>query len=293
MNVLVMTPLIAAFTGVLAASLLHRFLKPRRAAQLLTAAVLLAALATFSADLQVAFAGLAEIPLVADSIVWCRDLYAGGHGASPTSGLAAAVLLLVMVAGSVRYAYMVRSEVSVYRGVDGVEVIDVEGPVAFAVPGRPGGVVIGAGLLRDLDPDERAAVLAHENAHLRYNHHRLIRLSEICAAGIPLLRPMARQVRFMTERWADEVAADQVGSREIVANTIARVAFMPSASVAPLALGFAGRGIVGRVDALLNPKPMPFFRSASAAVVVLCVVGLGSGLQMHHLAQYLVHICAD
>jgi hypothetical protein len=291
MNVLVMVPLIVAFSGVIAASLFHRFLNPRRATQLLTGAVLLATLATFAAAAQIAVAGLAEISVVADSIGWCRDIYAAAHGTSPILGLTAAVLLLAMVVGSVRYASKVRSEIAVYRGVDGIEVIDVEGPVAFAVPGRPGGVVIGAGLLRELDQDERAAVLAHENAHLRYNHHRFVRLSELCAGGIPLLRPLARQVRFMTERWADEVAADRVGSRELVANTIARVALMPAAPATPLALGFAGRGIVGRVDALLNPKPLPFFRGAFAAAVVVCLVALSSGLQLHHLAQFLVDVC--
>lgn len=291
MNVFVMAPLTLVIVGVIAGSFLPCHLNPRRATQALTAAVVLAAVAMVTALAQVTLAGLSEIPAVAHAIGWCSALYGGAHGASPIFGLVAGAFLLAVAAGAGRYALRVRSEMAVFSNVAGVEVIDMEGPVAFAVPGRPGGVVIGAGLLRDLDADERAAVLAHESAHLRFHHHRYVRVADFCAAGIPFLRPLARQVRFMTERWADEVAADRVGSRELVATTIARVALMRPASVAPLALGFGGRGIVARVDALMNPTSTSFVIGAFAATGVVALVALSSGLQVHHLAQFFAHVC--
>jgi Zn-dependent protease with chaperone function len=53
-------------------------------------------------------------------------------------------------------------------------VLPVRQPVAYALGGRAGGVVVSRGLLAVLDDDERDAVLAHELAHLRLGHHRLL-----------------------------------------------------------------------------------------------------------------------
>ncbi len=64
--------------------------------------------------------------------------------------------------------------------------------------------------------DKRRALLAHEQAHLDLGHHRYLRASEM-TASFPLLGPLARAVRFSTERWADEEAASVVGDRRVVA----------------------------------------------------------------------------
>ena len=53
--------------------------------------------------------------------------------------------------------------------------------------------------------------------------------------------PLARQVRFNTERWADESAANEVGSRALVARAIARVALLGIPPTA--AAGLDGRAL--------------------------------------------------
>ncbi|MGH3775133.1 MAG: M48 family metalloprotease [Pseudonocardiaceae bacterium] len=61
-------------------------------------------------------------------------------------------------------------------------VVALDAPHAFAVPGRPGRILITRGLLSMLDGDERRVVLAPERAHLRGRHHWLRGATEVCAA---------------------------------------------------------------------------------------------------------------
>ena len=97
-------------------------------------------------------------------------------------------------------------------------------PTAFAVAGAPGHVVVSTAMLNALDADERKVLLAHEAAHLRHHHHLYTQLAQLAAAANPLLRPLARVIAEGTERWADEVAAAEVGSRRLVARGLARAA---------------------------------------------------------------------
>ncbi|MFI5913212.1 M48 family metalloprotease [Dactylosporangium sp. NPDC051541] len=112
-------------------------------------------------------------------------------------------------------------------GDDGLVVADWDSPRAVAVPpgrGRRGHVLVTSGLLRLLDARERAAVLAHERAHLRYNHHRTTAVAAVATAINPLLRPVESAVCLLVERSADEDAARTVADRRLVAHTIAKVA---------------------------------------------------------------------
>ncbi|MGW7378006.1 SpoIIE family protein phosphatase [Streptomyces sp. NPDC054794] len=52
----------------------------------------------------------------------------------------------------------------------GVELAD-EQPDAYALLGRPGRIVVTSGMLRALPAEERAVLLAHEQAHLAHGHH--------------------------------------------------------------------------------------------------------------------------
>jgi hypothetical protein len=232
-NLAMLAPVLVALVGLAAGWFLPRFLSPRRATQTLTASVLLTSVALLAALVQVALAGASEVPLVADAVGWCRALYHGQHGASPVAGGVAAVLLVLALGGMARQWRRLRCEQAAFADIEGVEVVAAAGPVAFAVPGHPGGVVVGACLFEELSPDGRSAVLAHEIAHLEHRHHLYLRAAVVCGAGVPFLRPLVSQVRFMTERWADEVAADRIGSRRVLAETIAHVALMPGGAVQP------------------------------------------------------------
>jgi Zn-dependent protease with chaperone function len=189
---------------------------------------------------------------------------------------------------------------------NGMLVADWDRPHAVAVPGegrgagrRAGHVLVTSGLLRLLDPDERAAVLAHERAHLRLRHHRLTAVAGLAAAVHPLLRPVADGIGLLVERASDEDAAATVGDRRLVARTVAKVALAAQPVVtgavgldgsvgAEVDLGGSGTGGMGiggsdlmcRIDALTCP-PVPVSRAWSvlaAAVVVATFAATGGAL---------------
>jgi hypothetical protein len=90
---------------------------------------------------------------------------------------------------------------------NGLVVADWSTPLAVAVPGRPGHLLVTSGMLRLLDADQRRVLFAHENAHLNHRHHRLVTLTACAAAVNPLLIPVRAAVAYLVERWADEDAA--------------------------------------------------------------------------------------
>lgn len=61
--------------------------------------------------------------------------------------------------------------------------LDSPQPMAYSVAGRPSLVVATEGLRRSLSDSIVAAVLSHEQAHLRGRHHLLVGLAEVLAAG--------------------------------------------------------------------------------------------------------------
>ena len=79
-------------------------------------------------------------------------------------------------------------------------------------------------MLKALDADEQAALLAHEEAHLRHHHQAYLQLTRLAVAGNPLLRPLLALVHTGTERWSDEVAAHAIGNREVTARAVGRAA---------------------------------------------------------------------
>jgi Zn-dependent protease with chaperone function len=172
-------------------------------------------------------------------------------------GLAAALILLVLV---VRLGADLRHRLGTQRRLrrigdprDGLLVADWTEPMAVAVPGRPGHVLVTTGLLRELSADERRVVFAHEHAHLRHRHHMLVLVSAAAAAVNPLLIPARQAVGYLVERWADEEAAAEVGDRGLAARAVARAAL---ATTSPsLGLSIGGGVAVQRVRALGAPAP--------------------------------------
>jgi hypothetical protein len=156
---------------------------------------------------------------------------------------------------------------------DGVVVADWAEPLAVAVPGRPGQVLVTTGMLRLLGAAESRAVLAHERSHLAHRHHVATALAGAAAAVNPLLRPVRETVGYLVERWADEDAAAAAGDRELVARAVARAALAASAPPVP-ALGVHGSVIVRRVQALRRPPPASGRRhlAAATATAAACVV---------------------
>jgi Zn-dependent protease with chaperone function len=174
-------------------------------------------------------------------------------------GLAAAVLLVVaatrLVTDRRRRAATGRRLLAAGSPQDGLVVADWAEPMAVAVPGRPGHLLITAGMLRLLDADERRVLFAHEWSHLHRRHSRMMAAAGAAAALNPLLAPVRDAVGFLVERVADEDAAAAVGDRELTARTVARAALATLKPAPAPVLGMHSGTTVDRVRALTEPEP--------------------------------------
>lgn len=103
---------------------------------------------------------------------------------------------------------------------DGARVLDHEVPVAYCVPGLPGGrVVVSAGAVARLGPLELAAVVAHERAHLRARHDLVLEAFRVLHDAFPRWVSSGRalaEVRLLVEVLADAAAARSCGRRALV-----------------------------------------------------------------------------
>jgi len=290
---LLLLPSVAVIAATVLVTRLADRLRPWMAAWALAMLCVAVVVASTSALVAVVVDQLAAVPWLAERIGWCARV-AGG----PLAVAAVAGPLLGVTWATVNLTRAARRQRADTRGFGGDPVIIVPSPavVALAVPGRlgrPGQIVVTTGMLDVLDAEERSAMFAHEIAHLHLRHHLFLRVSGLAAAALPLLRPVHRRVRFATERWADERAARDVGSRSLVARAVAKGAL--AAAGEPLRLGQAmalnGGSTGERVDALLavgSSTPGPI-QAAFGSVAVLAL-GLAFA-QVHHLVGLALHAC--
>lgn len=231
---------------------------------------------------------VARMPQVASMLGWCERL----AGSSPWwLGVPAATYLAALLVGgtavSVRH---LRARPA--KDAPSVVVVDTAQVFAYSLGGRGGQVVASRGLLEQMDPQERRVIFAHEAAHLRLGHHRLLWLADLAALN-PLMRPLRRRMRFALERAADEEAVRAVGDRALVARTVGRAALLSFDRAPSQALSIEGSGVVGRVEALLSPAEVA--PPAAALLASAALVGLASCLawsQSTHLAGLAQHLCA-
>lgn len=250
MQLLVFLPLLIPALAAGAARPLAARLEPRQATWLLTVAVVaLAACSTAALALLAAWAA-AGAPVLAALGHYSPHVVRRGDPLPVVTGVVAAVALTgIAVAVVVTFRRRARALAESYRRAarlhPGTAVVVVASPdiEAYALPGRPGLIVVSGGLLAVLDDDGRAALLAHETAHLAGRHHLFTTVAHLAAAANPLLLPLARAVDYTVERWADEHAARVTGDRRLVAATIGRVALLVTPrtrKMATVSFGIAG-----------------------------------------------------
>jgi Zn-dependent protease with chaperone function len=257
---------VSVLLGVSAARLGRR-LPPGTAVRLLTAAMLVTALAN---GFVLAVAGLlvlAQIPLVAALGHYSARVLGSGLPVPVVAGGVAAVTVCGLLAAALRRAALggrdlVLAAVACRRlgpAVNGLVVVDDDEPDAYTLPGLGGRVVVSTAMLRALPADERRVLLAHEAAHLSRRHHLWVQAAELAAAANPLLRPAAAAVRAAVERDADEIAAAEVGDRALAARALARAGLARAAArratALQVALAGADAAVAERARALLAGPP--------------------------------------
>jgi Zn-dependent protease with chaperone function len=134
----------------------------------------------------------------------------------------------------------------------GAMLLDHALPTAYCVAGPHPTVILTTGALKALDPDQVAAVVAHERAHLACHHHRLlavVRIGRQVLPFVPLMRDADTQITRLVEMHADDAAT---GARDARPLATALVVLATAASPPP-GLAAAATDAVYRIQRLLSP----------------------------------------
>lgn len=138
----------------------------------------------------------------------------------------------------------------------GAVVLDETRPAAYCLPGRGGLIVLTSGVLDLLHPAQVQAVIAHERAHLRGGHHRIVALAkatEHLFGPLPLFTLLPKRIAHLVELAADDDAARAAGGR-VLARSLLSVA---AAQTPAEALAAGGGDTVARIERLLQAPTAP------------------------------------
>ncbi|MGW4568855.1 M48 family metalloprotease, partial [Streptomyces sp. NPDC004561] len=178
----VYTPLVLSLLLAVVGPLIGRRVAPALAARVLTSAAALTAAATTWSLVLLAAALVGDAPPV------LREAREDGHTvADPVPEVIGLAACLALVVVAVRVYRAVRAERATRRALrrlcagqpadTELIVVASEVPRAFAIPGRPGRILVTSAMLSALEPAERRVLLAHERAHLAHRHGPLVTLA--------------------------------------------------------------------------------------------------------------------
>ncbi|WP_405670423.1 M56 family metallopeptidase [Streptomyces sp. NBC_01530] len=281
-------PLLMPFLAVPVARRGAGQLSPRSAAWALTALALVLALAGTASLALLALAGALHLPFVARIGHLSPQLLGDGSPATVPAAVLAALALAGLGALALgrtrRHLLELRAAQRQLRGEASAGDLCVrqdDRPDAYALPGRPGRVVVTTGMLRALGAQEREVLFAHERAHLTGRHHLFLAAAELAAALHPALRGLRAPVSYALERWADESAARAIGDRALAARAVGRAALAAHATGSVprprLSLTATAGPVPRRVTALLStPAPRSRLLPRALTCLLLCCVALSA-----------------
>jgi hypothetical protein len=325
MHVAVYIPLLIPALAALAARPLGSRLPPSAATWLLAVSTLVLALTSSAVLGMLALSALVRVSFV-DAVghMSATVIRSGDAVSLPVALLAGGLLALAATAAGRALLRRAAAIAAAYRrssalpGTGQVVVTEDASADAYTIPGWPCRIVITQGMLDALAGAERDVLLAHERAHARNSHYLFTSAARLAAAANPLLRPVAAEVGYVVERWADERAAADTGDRALTARAVARAALATAASppardAAVTALGLItqegerrGNGepakrksrpprpgpVPRRVAALLAPSPGlvpgPSMLLLAAAVLLMVISGaatLEAARDLHQLIE--------
>lgn len=288
MLVSVYLPLLFSAAFGLAAPGLARRLPPAVATWLLSAGGLLAAAGSSASLALLAFRYVAQAPILAARGRWSDTVLHHDDPLLAPLGLlavtAVAVLALRFTLAAKRRWQAVRDAHRLARALPDtgseLAVLDTADAQAYAVPGRPGRIVVTTGMLRSLDAGQRRALLAHERAHLDHRHHLHHTATRLAVAVNPLLARLPAAVELSCERWADEDAA-RVCRRDTVAAALTRAATSARTPALAVVLAAALGDVAERVGALRAPVPRLVIWRVAVLLGLLAATALAVAEAMH------------
>jgi hypothetical protein len=281
-----------------------RRLPPVVATWLLSVGGLFSAVASALSLALVGFTLAGQSPLLAGRGHWSQQTLRRADPVWwPIAAAALAALLVLMVRFGIAAVRRLSALVAAYRLAAALPassgelvVIPQRDRQAYAVPGRPGRIVVTTGMLSSMSAAERRALLAHERSHLIHHHHLHHAVAHLAAATNPLLRRIPVAVTLAAERWADEDAA-MISNRATVATALTHAAVGGRAVRTPSAvLAAATSDIAARVGALQLPPPKLTLWRITLLVGLLAATALALGEAAHdterlfELAQYVYRV---
>ncbi|MFE9363481.1 M56 family metallopeptidase [Streptomyces sp. NPDC006978] len=292
MGVFVYLPLVLPLSALPMARLAEQHLHPRSATRLLAAVGSTLALCSTLCLALLMVVGTAQLPGNPLPDGWSDPEVRAAVPYEEKAGLVAiGVLGAVLVACGGTLLRHARTRIRAARALPGatgpgatgdLALVPSPDPYAYALPagrGRGGRIVVSTAMMDCLDARERDALVAHERAHLTGRHHRYLLVTQLAARANPFLLPLRTAVAYSTERWADEEAADAVGSRRAVATAVGKAALFSHRPPGPAVLpALAAEGPVPRrVAALLDPEPSAGLWPPASAHLALAAVTATAG----------------
>lgn len=209
--------------------------------------------------------------------------------------LPALIVLMVLLPRRLR-ALWALSRLPLGRGGAGPAVVALASPVALLHGWWRPTLVVDTRLWAALSAPERAAVLAHEQAHLDRRDPQLAVLlrSLLVLAPPALAHAVARRWLAGAEHRADSAAAAEVGDPGLVAMALVRCARL-GAPAADLVPGWTAGSVEERVYRLLSAADggepaVPDLRATHFAVLAACLVaGLAAVPWLHHQLEHLLN----
>jgi Zn-dependent protease with chaperone function len=147
-----------------------------------------------------------------------------------------------------------------------VAIIDHDVPAVYCLPCGRHQIVISAGALAALTPEQLRAVLAHERAHLRGRHHVIMALATALASAfprVPLLRQAQPQLAVLAEMAADDTAIRRHRREDLAAALVA----LATAGARPATLAASGPEAVVRLQRILTTQQQPRVGLARLAAI--------------------------
>ncbi|MEU1389763.1 MULTISPECIES: M56 family metallopeptidase [unclassified Nonomuraea] len=235
----------------------------------------------------------------------CADMLGDGSGVSRV-GFAAmlaagAVLARVLWCGGtvlVKAAVERRRHAAMLRLLGrrdaelGVVVIDYDERLAYCVPGRRAQTVITTSALRALTPEQIAAVLEHERAHLRGRHHLVLAGAEALVRAfprVPLFERARTEIARLVELLADDVAARRHPRAQIAAALVS----LATGRAPAFTLGAGGETALSRVRRLLGPEePLGRRERLTGLLAVSALLGGPAAVALAPgVGSFLAHHC--
>ena len=153
---------------------------------------------------------------------------------------------------------------------DGLRVLDGPLPFAYCLPGRSPRVVLSDGALRVLDPAQVAAVIAHEQAHLRHRHDVVMESFTAFYRAVP--RPLRSRAPLDAVHLLLEMVADDAARRRCGAEPLRTALALLSDAVSPDAPEEVGSAVAERrrrLDRLNSCDP----RSVTVGLTLVAAAG--------------------